>query len=285
MSRRIRSAGIALALLAVVMVAGVVAIAITRAHRASSAPTCAVVSTRYALDPDQAANAAEISAVAIRRGLPQRAVVIALATAYQESKLVNIPADAGDLDSVGLFQQRPSQGWGAPADLSRPAYAAGKFYDALVKVRAWQTDALTVVAQKVQRSAYPQAYARWEPLATGLAGAFVGSQPAGLACRYDSGPRADPEAVAASVQRDFPVAAPVAATPAVHRPPALDVAASTSSGGWAIAAWIIAHGSTLHVESVGYAGKVWHRGDLSWSADRTQTGTGVHVELSGGTSS
>jgi hypothetical protein len=106
---------------------------------------------------DQIANATTIYQVSVRLGLPQYAAVIATATALQESDLENL--DYGDQDSLGLFQQRPSQGWGTPAEIMDPVYAATKFYDALVKVPDWQTIPLTDAAQDVQESAYPDAYA------------------------------------------------------------------------------------------------------------------------------
>ncbi|WP_239146025.1 hypothetical protein [Actinoplanes couchii] len=111
-------------------------------------------------DSDQLANARTIIAVGTQRGVPARGWVIALATAMQESGLRNLTG--GDRDSVGLFQQRPSQGWGTPAQLHDPAYAAGKFYDRLATVAGWQGMPLTEAAQAVQRSAYPDAYAKWE---------------------------------------------------------------------------------------------------------------------------
>ena len=106
---------------------------------------------------DQIANATTIYQVSQRLGLPQYAAVIAIATALQESDLENL--DYGDRDSLGLFQQRPSQGWGTPAEIMNPAYSATKFYNALVEVPNWQTIPLTQAAQAVQRSAYPDAYA------------------------------------------------------------------------------------------------------------------------------
>jgi hypothetical protein len=106
---------------------------------------------------DQIANATTIYQVSQQLGLPQYAAVVATATALQESDLENL--DYGDRDSLGLFQQRPSQGWGTPAEILNPTYAATKFYQALVKVPGWQTIPLTEAAQAVQRSAYPDAYA------------------------------------------------------------------------------------------------------------------------------
>ena len=89
------------------------------------------------ITPEQAANAAIIAEVAWDRGLPDRAVVIALATAQQESGLRNV--DYGDRDSLGLFQQRPSMGWGTEAQVQDPEYAAGEFFDRLVGVVGWET--------------------------------------------------------------------------------------------------------------------------------------------------
>ena len=96
-------------------------------------------------------------------GLPPRAAVIALATAQQESELLNL--NWGDRDSLGLFQQRPSMGWGTPSQVRDPEYAARKFFRALQDVDGWEKLPLTVAAQKVQRSAFPWAYARWELMA------------------------------------------------------------------------------------------------------------------------
>ena len=124
---------------------------------------------------EQIANARTIAQVAHDRGLSERAVVIALATAQQESKLLDI--DYGDRDSLGLFQQRPSQGWGSPEQVLDPTYAAGKFYDGLVQVPGWDTGRLTDVAQAVQRSGFPEAYQQWEGLATALAASITPAAP------------------------------------------------------------------------------------------------------------
>jgi len=111
-------------------------------------------------------NARTIAQVARDRGLPDRAVVIALATAQQESRLRNL--DYGDRDSLGLFQQRPSQGWGTQTQVQDPVYAAGKFYDGLVKVPNWETGRLTDVSQSVQLSGFPELYQQWEGMAQEL---------------------------------------------------------------------------------------------------------------------
>jgi hypothetical protein len=147
---------------------------------ATAVPTDGCVMAGTPLSTEQAANAGTIAGVARARGLPDRAIVIALATAQQESRLRNL--DYGDRDSLGLFQQRPSQGWGTEAQVQDPVYAAGIFYDRLVTVPGWDTGRLTDVAQTVQRSGYPEAYQQWEPMAAELTAAFGTSDPPVLDC-------------------------------------------------------------------------------------------------------
>jgi len=124
-------------------------------------------------------NAATIAGVGLSMGMPDHAVTVALATALQESGLRNLPA--GDRDSAGLFQQRPSQGWGTYTQVTDPVHAATAFYDKLRSEPDWPTLSVTQAAQLVQRSATPAAYARWEPVARSLARAFTGEDPAALA--------------------------------------------------------------------------------------------------------
>src|SRR3954469_17330885 len=132
------------------------------------------------LDLDQAYYTSVVVGLSVRRGLAPRAASIAMATVYHESGIRNL--DYGDRDSVGLFQQRPSQGWGSEKQLMDPYYAAGKFYDALVRVKGWQNGDITKVAQKVQRSGYPEAYRDHEADARVLASALTGSSPRAFSC-------------------------------------------------------------------------------------------------------
>jgi cell wall-associated NlpC family hydrolase len=125
------------------------------------------------LDGEQQANASIIVQNAMEHGLPTRAAVIAIATALQESELRNLRY--GHLDSLGLFQQRPSQGWGTPEQILDPPHATSTFYDRLVKVPRWERLPLTQAAQAVQRSALPDAYASWEPLAQRIVDALAGT--------------------------------------------------------------------------------------------------------------
>jgi murein DD-endopeptidase MepM/ murein hydrolase activator NlpD len=119
------------------------------------------------LSDDQMHNAAIIIAVGQKMNVPPRGWVIAIATALQESVLTNLGnlGAHNDHDSLGLFQQRPSQGWGTPEQIMNPEYSAGKFYAKLLTIPGWEKLPLTDAAQRVQLSAYPDAYAKHEVLA------------------------------------------------------------------------------------------------------------------------
>lgn len=157
------------------------------------------------LDAEQLGNARTVYAVSVALGLPVRAAVVAEATAFQESRFVDVPPGQGDRDSVGLFQQRPSQGWGTPAQLMDPVYAATAFYRALSGVPGWPGLPVGVAAQAVQRSA-PGApsYQRWADLAVSLVAAFAtagdpppgagGGPQGGGACQNSDGGRTGPPA-------------------------------------------------------------------------------------------
>ncbi|MFE2070780.1 MULTISPECIES: heavy metal transporter [unclassified Streptomyces] len=274
---------------------------------------CKVVSGRsdgesYQFTPEQAVNAATIAAVGTGRGMPERAVAIALATSIQESGLLNIKH--GDRDSLGLFQQRPSQGWGTKAQILDPAYAAGIFYAHLAKVPDYQTLPLTVAAQRVQRSGYPEAYAKHEEDATLLAAALTGQAAATLTC--DGRPAATtvatavgPDAVRTALVRDFgrdaveeagaevsgvPVKAPTptpsvtatahgrTVTVPVPEGKKTDKAGRTESErGWQLAHWAVANSTALHIQRVSYAGREWAAGstDSQWQATSSQSTGGA----------
>ncbi|MEV6052403.1 heavy metal transporter [Streptomyces sp. NPDC052107] len=255
---------------------------------------CKVVSddgdrTSYEFTPEQAVNAATIAAVGTGRGMPERAVTIALATALQESGLRNV--EHGDRDSLGLFQQRPSQGWGTEQQIMDPAYAAGIFYAHLAKVPKYTDVPLTRAAQEVQRSGYPEAYAKHEADAKLLAAALTGRAAATLTC--DGRPETTasatgPDAVRAALVRDFgrdalqETGAEVGGTPVPSPSPSPSVTATaqgrtvtvpvpqgtkvdaTGRGerqrGWQLAQWAVANSSALHIERVSYAGREWAAG-------------------------
>ncbi|GGU55365.1 hypothetical protein GCM10010211_20090 [Streptomyces albospinus] len=129
------------------------------------------------LPAEQVPNAQTIVATGISLDVPQRGQIVALATAMQESRLRNL--GSGDRDSLGLFQQRPSQGWGTAQQIRDPVYASERFYKALLQVKGWQQMTVTQAAQAVQASGFPDAYAQWEPLATALQKAIAATFPGG----------------------------------------------------------------------------------------------------------
>jgi hypothetical protein len=229
---------------------------------------CDLVGTPYSVSTEQAANAATVAATAVRRKLPTRAAVIALATALQESKLVNV--EYGDRDSVGLFQQRPSQGWGTAGQILDPRYAAGKFYDHLLTVRDWQHRPLAEAAQAVQRSGNPDAYAQWEDQATVLAKAFSGAVPAGVSCAFPAPTvAAKPTRVVQLLVLDLPGIRLSSTEHMAEVRPAV--------AGWATASWLVAHADRLGVDAVGYAGQRWSR-MTGWRNDSTIRPDRVRLE-------
>jgi hypothetical protein len=159
---------------------GIAAFVVEKIEKLTPTCTATIGDETYHIDREQAANARTISEVAAETGVPNHAVTVALAAAFQESNLHNI--NHGDRDSVGLFQQRPSQGWGSPEQLTTPRYAAAAFYRALERVEGWETMTVTDAAQHVQRSAAPDAYAKWEPQARVLARILTGEVPNRLVC-------------------------------------------------------------------------------------------------------
>lgn len=231
---------------------------------------------------EQAQNAATIASVAARRGLPARAATIALATALQESGLRNL--DYGDRDSLGLFQQRPSQGWGTEAQVQDPVYAAGKFYDELVKIDDYKTMNINDAAQKVQRSGFPEAYNKHEVRARALASALMGYSPAAFTCaiRPDGVEDQEPGAkgltgrAAAALEAIEDAFGPQEtggyapggvtsghvensthyagrAIDVFYRP----INQNQRRDGWAAAHWLVAHAEYLDIATVIYDGRIW----------------------------
>ncbi|MEV4352426.1 peptidase M23 [Actinoplanes sp. NPDC049596] len=149
----------------VIVVAVLAGFIISPLLRANAACTAAPTALDKWSD-EQIANARLIVDIGHDRRVPSAGQVIAVATALQESHLRNLRG--GDRDSIGLFQQRPSQGWGTPKQLSDPAYQTQKFYDKLLRIDGWQSMRLTDAAQAVQISAFPNAYAKHTPAATKL---------------------------------------------------------------------------------------------------------------------
>ncbi len=227
-----------------------------------------VVPVPVDLSAVQLQHASTINAVGLARGLPARARVIALATAYQESQLRNLPD--GDRDSVGLFQQRPSQGWGTAAQISDPVYAAGKFYDALVEVADWQKMSLTKAAQAVQYSGFPDAYAKWEGRAATLAAALGGGAAVALTCRAGAQP---PTA-------DAPVRRALAGTSGAPATLAAVLSAAAAELGGVSVASITGTTAVVTVKVAGLPAAQAARALAAWAVDHS-AGFGVNTVLVG----
>ena len=216
------------------------------------------------LSPEQAQNVALFAAMAAERGLPPRAITIAIATALQESWATNI--DYGDRDSVGLFQQRPSQGWGTVEEIMDPVYSTGKFYDGLVKVRDYEKLEVTVAAQAVQRSAFPDAYAQHEGKARAWASALAAQDGATLTCELRAAlPGGDPAAFARRVDRDWPSASVTAdtATGTVRISPG-KLGSDKGRTLTRLAHWAVAVAEDGQVASVAVGDRVWERSTAAW---------------------
>ncbi|NMR19881.1 hypothetical protein HIR71_06530 [Cellulomonas fimi] len=263
--------------LLVVLVIGVVGVvvALDRVTGGSTLTArCAAINdgTSWFLSPAQAGNAALLAGTAERRGLPARAVTIGIATALQESKLLNI--DYGDRDSVGLFQQRPSQGWGTVEQIMDPVYSTNAFYDGLVKVAGYEELEITVAAQRVQRSGFPDAYAQHEARSRAWASALTGNSPAALTCELGPAESAGgADAVQARLQRDYgevptsvgPDGTVVVAAGALSDGDADDDARL----GWALAQWSVAVAGELELDAVATADQVWTRAEAAWAPSGT----------------
>ena len=241
------------------------------------------------LDLEQAGNAALIAALSVQRGMPARAATIAIATAYQESDLRNL--EYGDRDSLGLFQQRPSQGWGSREQILDPYFAINAFYDALERVAGYSSMPVTEAAQEVQRSGFPAAYADHEDDARVLASALTGNSRAAFWCTVDDDRDEDSAdlddagltARAAAVRSDLthtfgnvPLGgfAPGGVTDG-HMPGsahyegrAIDVfvrpvSADNKRRGWAIASYLVGQADRLGIATVIFDDRIWKVGNRS----------------------
>jgi hypothetical protein len=238
---------------------------------------------------EQAENAALITAIAMQRGLPARAASIALATAYQESEILNI--EHGDRDSVGLFQQRPSQGWGTVEQILDPVYSTNAFYDGLVQVDGYEAMEITAAAQAVQRSAYPDAYADHEADGRALASALTGNHEAAFWCdtpgdAEEASDRLDEAGLvprAATVREELEsVFGPLSlggfqpggvssghmdgsahyegrAVDVFFRP----VNAANQERGWAMAHYLVAQADRLSINTIIFDDRIWRAGSRS----------------------
>ena len=271
--------------MAVIAVVGVVTYVVWRgSDPVPELPGCtATVAGRTVyLEPDQAENATLIAAIAAKRGLPARAVSIGLATAYQESKIRNLAA--GDRDSIGIFQQRPSQGWGTVAQISNAYYAINKFYDALVKIDGYQSMRITEAAQEVQRSGYPEAYEVHAPDARALASALTGYSPGGAFTCVVAEPKGHGTASVASAALTKAFGALDIARTGSRQDFTVTVAAGEGGvrKGWSVAAYLLAHADRLELDSVSFDGQTWRTGrdsEKDWVSS-SASATKVTVSLS-----
>ena len=219
------------------------------------------------LTPGQAAIAATIAGVASKRDMPPRAVAIAYATALQESKLTNL--HYGDLDSVGVFQQRPSEGWGTTKQIEDPVYATGRFFSALAAVRGYLRLPIYKAAQSVQHSADGSAYAQYAEMGTELASAFTGSQPRAVWCTYGSAPgKARLAAASRALSSAFGDLPRLASSD-----PAETIMVGKTQQGWAVASWLVSHAAGYGITFVRYRGYQWlgFRGAGHWTKERAIT--------------
>jgi hypothetical protein len=250
--------------------------------------TATVAGHSVVLDPSQARYAGLITAIAVERGLPARAASIALAAAYQESNLRNLRG--GDRDSAGLFQQRPSQGWGSTEQVRDPVHATNAFYDALTKVDGYEELEITVAAQEVQRSGFPDAYADHEADARALASALTGNSVRAFSCRLGdtgagpaqlkgSGLTARADAVRRDLLARFPdeplggfapggVSTGHMEGSAHYDGRAIDVmvrpvSAANRTRGWAIAQYLVSQADRLAIKTVIFDDRIWTAGSRS----------------------
>jgi hypothetical protein len=228
-------------------------------------------SQAVSLDTGQAGIAATIAGVAARHQLPRRAVTIALATALQESDLENLAY--GDRDSVGVFQQRPSQGWGTTAQIENPIYATTRFYAALVQIPHYDKIPIDKAAQSVQHSADGSAYAQFDYVAGLLSGDLTGQVPHNVSCWYTPAAVAHPD-LAHAEQGLWQTFGP-------YGRKAVVVSATTArsakikvqrSRGWTVAAWLVTHAEEYQISEVRYASFTWKAADgsMGWQRDPTQ---------------
>jgi hypothetical protein len=278
-----------LALVVVAVVVGVRAFDQVRPLFSSEGCEARVGGHTVSLTLEQAENVSLMAAISVQRGMPARAASIAIATSAQESKLYNI--EHGDRDSLGLFQQRPSQGWGTAREILNPYYSINTFYDALAKIDGYESMRITEAAQLVQRSAFPEAYAEHETDARTLASALTGNSPRAFTCTVDDDADEAPDRLletgltrrADVVRREVEAAfgdlslggfAP-GGVRVGHQPGsthyegrAIDifvrpVSPENRQQGWAIAQYLVAQADRLVIQNVIFDDRIWTVGSRS----------------------
>lgn len=235
-----------------------------RVHDALVLPGCTITTEaeEFSLDSEQSANAATIAAVAYRRGIPERAITVALTAAQQESKIRNL--DYGDRDSLGIFQQRPSQGWGDRTTILDPVRSTSRFYSALLAIPDWEKMPLAQSAQEVQRSAAGSAYEKWEGRAIALTQAL--NDPSLISCRFHkfgTQVHTHPQDVISKASAEW------GKVNATYSGRVIQV---TSRQRTRIALWFMAHANELGVSQLKWNQVEWDRyGVKSKNADKVST--------------
>ena len=293
--RRSHGAGVVVAAIIACVVAALVAcwtllpqlFAPRETARTADDAYCAVVSDgiRRTLAPDQARNAALIANIAVTRGLPDHAATVAIATAMQESRLTNL--DYGDRDSLGLFQQRPSQGWGTEEQVSDMTYATNIFYDHLLQVPDWKTIPVEDAAQEVQRSGYPDLYATWDAMAHAWAAGLTGELPAGVSCALEPASSSDADGLTDAIGGALPNVA-VAVAPAGGQSDEQSDGGAGDSGSasgttltltlpdglsadararlcWQTAGWLVTQARQYGIDALRADGMEWNRKSGAWT--------------------
>ncbi|HEX6450310.1 MAG TPA: hypothetical protein VF060_12720 [Trebonia sp.] len=228
------------------------------------------------LDFGQAADAATIADVAVYDHLPAQALTVAYATAIQESKLENL--SYGTSDSVGIFQQRPSQGWGSVQELENPVYASQAFFvtgpSALTKIPNYASLSVSEAAQEVQHSADGSAYEQWASEASMLAADFT-TTPHAVTCWYNPATQASQLGVSTqlnlrgAVQKlegtfGSPRSDGVVTGVTLASSGNSEIFDVTRAGGWAVANWLVTNASSFGITQVTYGG-------YQWTASLTET--------------
>ena len=230
---------------------------------------CSAASGRQSvlLDTQQGSIAATIAGVAHQQSMPRVAVTIAYATAMQESKLHNLTY--GDQDSVGVFQQRPSQGWGPTRKLENPVYATTKFFRALKAVPGYQKMPVYQAAQAVQRSADGSAYIQYERMAAEMAGAFTGEHGHAVYCWAGAaGPHhPDMARITEGLTSTFGQATAELAAPGPRH--TMQVRIGHPKLGWEVASWLVTNASKYGIHQVRFGGYQWRAaaGTQGWVRD------------------
>lgn len=237
------------------------------------------------MTPDQAQNAALIANIAVTRGLPDHAATVAIATAMQESRLTNL--DYGDLDSLGLFQQRPSQGWGTAEQVSDMTYATNIFYDHLLQVPDWETIPVEDAAQEVQRSGYPELYATWDAMARAWASGLTGERSAGVTCALEPATSSDADGLVAAISATLPnvkvSVMPLNGKTGTNNGAATNTASTTltitlpdglSADNrtrlcWQTAGWLVTQAHQYGIDALHADGMDWNRRAGTWTGTET----------------